>query len=521
LYTREWSTRGHSGKGGSMTQGLRAVAVGVVAAAIAFSTGPTAGSQAPEMVQVTAGDAAHAEAVLRALAEGLPYVPGELLVRFKEGAGPRESGSALRVLQAPVEPGDMHWIGEVLHLRGIDIEDPVHAAENLSRQPEVLYAQPNYISRVDSVPNDPGYSQQWNLPAINMPQAWDINSSAGSGIIVAVVDTGLTTRDGTFGFRLYNGSGFTTFAIPFAKANDFDHSRVQVGVDLQPFGGWQTSDGPLIFDAVGHGTHVAATIAQQTNNSLGHAGIANGVTILPIKACYGPWDLQMFANHAAGSPGFATASAGGCPTSAWVAGIRHAADNGAKAINLSLGGSSPQPAAQDALNYAVSRGVFVAISGGNDAREGNATHYPAFYASQIDGAMAVAAVTPARERALYSNTGSYIEIAAPGGAGSTGSSSEQVWQTASNQSDLLLAPARLAPAFNRSQNLGVSGTSMAAPHVTALAALLHSQGITKPSAIEAAIKRFARDLGTPGRDDEYGAGLIDARATLRGLGVTR
>ncbi len=62
---------------------------------------------------------------------------------------------------------------------------------------------------------------------------------------------------------------------------------------------------------------------------------------------------------------------------------------------------------------------------------------------------------------------------------------------------------------------------MAAPHVTALAALLYSQGITRPAAIEAAIKRFAQDLGAPGRDDEYGAGLIDARATLRGLGAAR
>jgi serine protease len=249
--------------------------------------------------------------------------------------------------------------------------------------------------------------------------------------------------------------------------------------------------------------------------------VANGVTILPIKACFAPWDLQMYANHALGSPGFANPSQEGCPTSAVIAAIRYAADNGAKVINMSLGGPAQQPAEVDALVYAVSRGAFVAISGGNDGREGNPASYPAADAVQIDGVMAVAAVTPSRERALYSTSGSYIEIAAPGGAGSFGSSAEQIWQLGPNQSDLALAPTRLAPAFNRSQNLAFAGTSMAAPHVTALAALLHAQGITAPAAIEAAIKRFARDLGPPGRDDEYGYGLIDARATLRGLGVAR
>ena len=345
--------------------------------------------------------------------------------------------------------------------------------------------------------------------------------SAGGGVIVAVVDSGLTTRDGTFGFRLYNGSTLAVSAIPFAKAGDLDHTRVQVGVDLQQFGRWQTSEGPLIFDAVGHGTHVAGTIAQQTNNSAGYAGVANGVTIMPIKVCYGSWDFQMYLNHVAGIAGFAAATVGGCPTASVIEGIRYAADNGAKAINVSIGGAAAQPAALDALNYAVSRGAFVAISAGNEARDGNAASYPAFYAKDVDGVMAVAAVTPSRERAGYSNTGSYVEIAAPGGAGSSAASAEQVWQTAPNQADLLPAPFRLAPAFNRSQNLGASGTSMAAPHVTALAALLYSQGITKPAAIEAAIKRFAQDLGPPGRDDEFGAGLIDARATLRGLGAAR
>jgi serine protease len=88
-----------------------------------------------------------------------------------------------------------------------------------------------------------------------------------------------------------------------------------------------------------------------------------------------------------------------------------------------------------------------------------------------------------------------------------------------NQADL--NPFLLSPRFDRYVERGLQGTSMAAPHVAGVAALLYSQGITNPAAIEAALKRFARDLGPPGCDDEYGYGLVDARAALRGLGVVR
>ncbi len=248
------------------------------------------GGQSPEaeLVQAENTDSAHAAALLQALRENLPYVPGEILVRFKNGVELRQGEAALRVLKTSIEPGDARWIGQVLHLRNLEIDDPVRAAENLSRQPEVLYAQPNYLSRLDSVPNDPGWTQQWNLPLINMPQAWDINTRAGGGVKVAVLDSGLTTREGTFGFRLWTPAGFQTFGVPLVKTDDFDHSRVEVGVDLQTFGGWTSGGTPVLFDAGGHGTHVAGTIAQQTNNSSGYAGVANGVTLLPVKVCFEP-----------------------------------------------------------------------------------------------------------------------------------------------------------------------------------------------------------------------------------------
>lgn len=188
-------------------------------------------------------------------------------------------------------------------------------------------------------------------------------------------------------------------------------------------------------------------------------------------------------------------------------------------INLSLGGPNSTPVELDALRYAVQKGTFVAISAGNSYESGNPTSYPAAYAEQIDGVMAVGAVGTTSRRAYYSNTGSYVDIVAPGGDQRL-SAGGSIYQAGLDGRDF--NPSTIVvPRFDRHVVEPKQGTSMAAPHVAGLAALLYAQGITNPAAIEAAIKRFAVDLGPPGRDDEYGHGLIDARATLRGLGVAR
>ena len=456
--------------------------------------------------------------IRQAFTQGVGYVPGEVLVRFRLPLAGFENARALSVLRTTIAPSNLRWIGEVLHLRGLSV-DALQAAEDLARQPEIAWAQPNYITRPDSTPNDPGFSRQWNFPAINLPGAWDINSGAGADVVVAVLDTGFTTSEGTFDFRLWNGLAFQEFPVPMARAADFNHSRVLPPVDLQPFGGWVGPDGQDInFDADGHGTHVAGTIAQQTNNSNGFAGAASGVRLMPIKVCFSVWDVQLADGHD-GFPGFVSPTFEGCDTASIIEGIRLAADSGAKVINLSLGGSIAQPGELDALRYAVSRGAFVAIAAGNDALTGNPPHFPAAYAPDIPGVMAVAAVTPSLERAPYSNFGSYIEIAAPGGPGSSGPATSQVFQMTANQADLSLS--RLSPAFNRYQELGISGTSMATPHVAAVAALLYSQGVRAPAAIEAVIRATARDLGPAGRDNDFGYGLVDARAAIFGRGVRR
>jgi serine protease len=492
-----------------------AIAVSIVSAHAGHIGSPKAARAQDVEAAIPVRDSGRLQSLLTALDQGLPYVPGEVLVKFKPGTATWQQVSVLRVLRAGVDSDNSRWIGDLLHIRSAEITDPEHASFLLRSQPEVQYAQPNYLSRNKTVPNDSNFTAQWNFQAINLPTAWDINPGGRPDVLVAVIDSGLTTVDNTFGFRIWDGRAFRTFGVPFAKMADFDHTRVKVGVDF--VGGWVSPEGtPILFDADGHGSHVAGTIAQQTNNNQGYAGIAYGTTLLPLKACFSYWDVQL-AISGDGVPGFAPPNINGCLTDAVVEAIRYAADNGAKVINLSLGGTDSTPAELEALQYAVSKGTFVSIAAGNAAQDGNPTIYPAAFAPDIDGVMAVGAVNRHLTRASYSSFGSYVEIVAPGGG--DGPDADKIWQMGPLQSDL--SPFLLAPRFDRSQTFGIAGTSMAAPHIAGVAALLYTQGITRPAAIEQALKRFARDLGAKGRDDEYGAGLVDTRSTLRGLGLAR
>jgi serine protease len=386
-------------------------------------------------------------------------------------------------------------------------------AEALERQPEIEWAQPNYFYRTKATPNDPSYNRQWNFDLIHMPSAWDINNGSNENMTVAVLDTGVTTQTTSFSFVLWTGSRFEVVSIPYRVSPEINTTRLLPGRD---FIFW---NGPVL-DMVGHGTHVASTAVQETNNNAALAGIAYRARILPLKVCIGYWEIQL-VQSAQGIPGFVDPEEeGGCSTSAMVQALRYAADNGAQVANISIGGPGASPALLEAMNYAVGRGTFISMAMGNEFEDGNPTEYPAAYAPQVAGAMSVGAIGRSSRRAFYSNTGTHIEIAAPGGDSRDGGSQGFIYQTTLFEPDFnsfLI----IRPRFDRYAEAGFSGTSMAAPHVAGVAALLHSQGITSPAAIEAAIKRFAQDLGTTGRDNDFGFGLVDARAALRGFGVAR
>jgi serine protease len=349
------------------------------------------------------------------------------------------------------------------------------------------------------------------MALLDMPRAWDINSG-GAGVTVAVIDSGLTSVNATYAFKTWNGSAIVTAQMPFAVSPDMDAARIVPGRD---FVFWT---GPVL-DMDGHGTHVAATVAQTTNNNLGYAGVAFNAKIMPLKVCYSYWEVQILLAEF-GIARRPLEDEIGCPTSAIIAAIQFAADNGAKVINLSLGGPDVSPADLDALNYATSRGVFVALAAGNSFEFGNAADYPAFFAAQVKGAMSVAAVGRGQQHAFYSNTGSYVEIAAPGGDARADGLNGAIFQLGLQFPDFD-PDVVILPRFDRYFDDPSQGTSMAAPHVAGLAALLISQGVTKPSAVEALITASAKDLGPAGRDNTFGAGLIQPRSALRGFGVVR
>jgi serine protease len=459
---------------------------------------------------------ARALAMVTAFDRGLPYVPGEVLVRFRAGVSAAGQQRALQALRSRPEASALRWVGDIAVLTDRSEFDATILAAQLRTQPEVEFAEPNLLYHTSTTPNDPGFSdRQWNFAAIDMPRAWDINPGASDTVTVAVVDTGITSVSRSYGFQTWNGRAIQTINVPFGMNPDVKAARI---VSPRDFVFW---DGPVL-DMEGHGTHVASTIGEETNNAIAEAGIAYRVKLMPVKVCLGFWELQ-FAMSASGFRGFLPAGIGGCPTSEIADGIRYAADHGARIINLSLGGPEPSSVIRDAIAYALGKGAFIAIAMGNAYEEGNPIEYPAAYAAEFNGVMSVGSVGPSLARAFYSNTGSHLEISAPGGNDREGGAKGMIWQSTIASSDSIPVSV-VTPRFDRYVEGAYEGTSMASPHVAGVAALLMSQGITNPAAVETTIKKTARPLGASaasGRNDEFGYGLVQPRSALLGVGLVK
>ena len=175
--------------------------------------------------------AERAAAFARAQAEGLDWIPGELLVKFKPGVSLAQGARALSALRGPVNPRQGRWIGDVLLVATPGEDNADLASGILSQQPEVLWAHPNYIRRLSAAPTDPGYPSQWNLDQINLPAAWDINPGGKGDVLVAVVDSGVTEVTRTSVFQLWTGSRFELVPIPYAINPDIAEARFAKGRD--------------------------------------------------------------------------------------------------------------------------------------------------------------------------------------------------------------------------------------------------------------------------------------------------
>jgi serine protease len=301
--------------------------------------------------------------------------------------------------------------------------------------------------------------------------------------------------------------------IPFAAADQLVTAATANRI-VSPYNFIWDNNSPLDFE--GHGTHVAGTIGQITNDSIGLAGVAFNVKLMPVKVLDGVWDLLL------DSPYFAT-------DDLVARAIRYAVDRGARVLNMSLGRSGPPSfVIEDAVRYAVGRGAFVAIAAGNEYMDGNPLSVLAEICSRINGAVSVAAIDRNRGHASYSTAGPYVELAAPGGDGITSGFTvvgSRVFQQTLDfdfTETYLRPPSQYGPPrFDVFGYFGVAGTSMATPHVAGAAAILMQQGITSPAAIEDALKRTAVDLGAPGKDDFFGYGLINVRAAMFGIGAAK
>lgn len=384
-------------------------------------------------------------------------VPGRIVVDFVDGTTKaefdemeKEWGLDLEFNSA--EEGPTSAITQGAYSTDLDLDALL---AKIRSNPKVEAAEPLMTVRMSGfVPNDPMYAQQWNLKAINMEAAWEV--SKGKGVVVAVLDTGIAWE---------NHDDFTI--VPDLEGQKFA-------------GGWDfVNDDEHANDDHGHGTHVAGTIAQATNNGEGVAGVAFEATLMAVKV------LDHF----------------GSGNTADIADAIHwAADHGAKVINMSLGGGGRSAVMEQAVEYARAKGVVVVCAAGNSGR--GTVEYPAAY----PGSFAVAAVGPTGKKAPYSSWGKELDIAAPGGDKSQGEAAGVVQNTIDPQD------------VSHSVYASYQGTSMATPHVAGVAALLFAAGAKNPDQVEKAIILGASPApGMKGWSDQYGHGLLNAKGALDAL----
>ncbi|AOS96287.1 Extracellular basic protease precursor [Microbulbifer aggregans] len=353
----------------------------------------------------------------------------------------------------------------------------------LRQDPQVEYAEPDRIMQVMATPNDTYYNQQWHYfestGGLNLPPAWDVTQ--GEGVVVGVIDTGYRPH-ADLAANILPGYDMISDTTVAQDGNGRDSDASDPG-DWSPAGA--CGSGQPARDSSWHGTHVAGTIAAVTNNGTGVAGVAYKAKVVPIRAlgrCGG-----YTSDIADGIIWGAGGSVSGVPSN----------PNPAQVLNLSLGGGgSCDTTTQNAINTARSLGTTVVVAAGNsNANAGN------FSPASCSGVVTVASTNRAGGRAYYSNYGSVVDVAAPGGE--TSVSSNGVLSTLNSGSQ--------GPGSDNYEFY--QGTSMAAPHVAGAAALLYAvDGSLTPAEVESLLVDSARSF--PAGCSGCGAGIVDAAAAV-------
>jgi subtilisin family serine protease len=389
------------------------------------------------------------------------FRPGVVLVEMRPGTSPALMTRLLADHGLQIER-------DLAPLPIVSVRVPIGqeraTAESLRSTGQIASAELDYAAHATDVitPTDPGWINQWGPSQINAPAAWSVITGT-SDVTIAVIDSGIKLDHEDLAAQLWTNLD----EVPGNLIDDDGNGKIDDVHGWHFYHMWNGSDyipseDANIADDYGHGTHVAGIAAAATNNGVGIAGIAWNARVMPIKVL-DQYGTGWYSDIAAG--------------------IIYAADNGARVINLSLGGTEDSTLLRDAVDYARGHGALVIASTGNT---GSAVLYPAAY----DPVLAVAATDANDQVASFSNYGPQVDVAAPG----VNIYSTWPWVTGY---------------FTK------SGTSMAAPHVAGLAALIWSlQPALSASSVTQIMTETTRDVVLPGWDQYTGWGRIDAYAAV-------
>ena len=423
-------------------------------------------------------------------ASSLQHAPGQILIRFREGAAKPAMALAdslaarfdirgiepvfptLTALRKPSAP-----FGQVYRLTYNGSSDPSDVAAAFANRADVVYASPNHLFRPLAVPNDPRLSDQPNLPLIGWQELWDGLGPLAQEVTVAIIDSGVDLEHVDLRDRIWINQAEST---GLTGVDDDGNGYVD---DVR---GWDFSDAPTLpgkgdylfpdndpSDESGHGTRVAGVVGAQTDNAEGIAGVAPDCRLMALRAGVTMQSGETFLEE-----------------DDLAAAILYAVDHGARVINMSWGSEELAYVIRDVLAYAYARGAVLVVAAGNSGQMG--LSHPA----ALDITIAVGATDNANNRSSFSSRGVPLDLAAPGSS---------------------VLSTTVGDAYGR-----LSGTSFAAPHVSGLAALVLSRSPhLSPEGVRSLLVASATDLGSPAWDVDFGAGLANGPSLLAALEADR